>query len=92
MVGDGYEERLGAYLLGERLRADPNVKQRRDDYHRKVDLARKAALTMPKDAVIDALCKRTPAYIRSRLETEDDRFGPGALADRYAHTFWKDQA
>jgi hypothetical protein len=47
---------------------------------------------MPKDAVIDALCKRTPAYIRSRLETEDDRFGPGALADRYAHTFWKDQA
>ena len=91
MFGDGREERLEAYILAERLRSDPNVKRRRDDYNRRVGLAREAALAMPKGDVIDALCKRTPAYIRDLLETEDDRFGMGALAERYARTFWKDQ-
>ena len=91
MFGDGREERLEAGLWALRMESNPEVKKRRDDYNRRVGLAREAALAMPKDAVIDALCNRTPAYIRDLLETEDDRFGIGSLADRYARTFWKDQ-
>jgi len=92
MFGDGFEERWSAYLLEERLRADPRVTQGRNDYNRRVGLARKTALAMSKDDVIEALCKRTPAYIVPLLETEDDRFGKGSLAERYARTFWKDFA
>lgn len=39
------------------------------------------------DAVIARLIENNPAYIRGLLETEDERFGAGALASRYAHTF-----
>lgn len=90
MFGDGREERLAAGVLALRLASDPKVTARRENYNRRVSLARNAAKAMPKDAVIDALCKQTPAYIRDFLETEDDRFGLGALAERYARTFWRE--
>lgn len=90
MFGDGREERLAAFDLECRLRSNPEVTRRREDYHRKVGLARSAANKMARDDVIEALINRTPSYIRSLLETEDERHGSGALSDRYAHTFWKD--
>ena len=90
--GDGREERLAAFDLECRLRADPNVTRRREDYRRRVGLAKAAAEGMTRDEVIAALTSRTPSYIRTLLETEDERFGQGALADRYACTFWKDYA
>ena len=90
MFGDGREERLAAGVLALRLASDPKVTARRENYNRRVCLARNAAKAMPKDAVIDALCKQTPAYIRELLETEDGRFGSGALAERYARTFWRE--
>jgi hypothetical protein len=89
-LGNGAEERLAAFDLECRLRSEPEVTRRREDYHRKVGLARSAANKMTRDEVVAALMGRTPSYIRALLETEDERFGSGALADRYAHTFWKD--
>lgn len=82
--------RLDAFALECRLRADPDVTRRREEYHRRVGLAKAATEEMTRDKVITALVARTPAYSRSLLETEDERFGQGALAERYARTFWKE--
>lgn len=86
--GDGREERLAAFDEEMRLRRDPRVTRRREEYWRKVAAKKAEGVAMGKDAMIARLIERTPAYIRDLLETEDDRFGAGALAGRYAHTFW----
>jgi hypothetical protein len=87
--GDGREERLDALMLEIELRADPAVKKRRDAYEAAVSGARAEAKAMGNAAAIEKLIEGNPAYIRSLLETEDERFGPGSLAERYARTFWK---
>lgn len=90
--GDGREERMAAFDLEIRLRNNPEVTRRREDYNRRVAAAKAEAATIGKDAVIDRLIARTPAYIRALLETEDERFGAGALNDRYGRTFWSTSA
>jgi hypothetical protein len=85
---DGREERLDALLLERRLASNPNATARHKEYQKKVAAARDKALSMSKQDVIEALCVHNPAYIRTLLETEDARFGNGALAERYACTFW----
>ena len=89
MFGDGREERMDALDLELRLRTDPEVTRRREDYYRRVGLAKAEAIRIGNKAVIDALVADCPAYIRSLLESEDERFCAGALAERYARTFWK---
>jgi hypothetical protein len=88
MFGDGKEERLEAFLLETRLRANPEVAKRREDYHARVESSRRKARCMSKEDLISALVEHNPAYIRDLLETEDERFGIGSLADRYARIFW----
>lgn len=89
LFGDGRDERLDAAILAIRLAADPRVTARRMAYQAAVGRAREEAKSMSKDAVIAALIADMPAYIRELLETEDDRYGEGSLAERYARTFWK---
>ena len=86
--GDGREERIDAFLLETRLMSNPEVRRRKADYERRVAEARAEARAMGKQAIIDKLIARTPAYIRDLLETEDERFGDGALVERYARTFF----
>jgi hypothetical protein len=86
--GDGREERLDATLLSFRLAANPEVTRRREAYHRMVALARAEAESIGKDAVIERLISRLPAYKRELLESRDERLGSGALAEIYARTFW----
>jgi hypothetical protein len=88
MFGDGREERMDAILLEFRLRRDPRVTARRKEYERRVAEARDKARGMSQLEIIDALCAKTPGYIRELLETEDERFGAGSLAERYARTFY----
>ncbi|WP_316176225.1 hypothetical protein [Bradyrhizobium sp. SZCCHNRI1073] len=88
MFGDGREERMDALLLELRLAANPAVTAGRNEYHRKVEAARIKARSMSQPEIINALCANNPAYIRSFLETEDERFGAGALVERYARTFY----
>lgn len=87
--GDGREERMDAFDLEMRLRRNPEVTRRREEYYRRVEEARNEARSMGKSAVIDRLISNNPAYIRELLESEDDRFGAGALFDRYARTFYR---
>lgn len=87
--GDGREERLDALVLENRLRQDPRVTQRREAYFRRVQAAKAHGEEIGQQQMIRELCDKTPGYIVSMLETEDERFGPGALADRYARTFYK---
>ncbi|AKF13327.1 hypothetical protein PHIN3_62 [Sinorhizobium phage phiN3] len=89
--GDGREERLAAFDLEMRLRRDPNVTRRREAYNAKVQDAREEANRLGSAEVIERLMAHTPGYIRSLLETEDDRFGDGALFERYARTFWNER-
>lgn len=84
---DGREERMAAFDLEMMLRRNPEVTSRREYYYRRVEAARAEAATLGKDEVIDRLIAKTPSYIRALLETEDERFGAGALNDRYARTF-----
>jgi hypothetical protein len=86
--GDGREERMAAFDEEMRLRRDPEVMRRREEYRRKVAAKKAEGGYMGRDAMIARLIEHNPAYIRSLLETEDDRFGAGALAGRYARTFW----
>lgn len=88
--GDGREERLAAFDLEMRLRRDPNVTRRREEYYAKVQSAREEAIRLGSAEVIKRLIAHNPGYIRSLLETEDDRFGNGSLFERYARTFWHD--
>lgn len=88
MFGDGREERLAALDMELRLRRNPEVTKRREKFWQDVAAAKKEAERIGKDAVISRLIENNPAYIRDLLETEDERFGEGALASRYAHTFW----
>lgn len=94
---DGYREAL-AFALDALEPANttfssdddaPEVTRRREDYYRRVASARAEAKEMGIERVIDRLIEHNPAYIRSLLETEDERFGEGALFDRYARTFCK---
>jgi hypothetical protein len=89
--GDGREERQAAALEALRLMGNPEVRRRNQEYLRKVKAAKEKGVSMGKAAMIDRLIAETPTYIRELLETEDDRFGEGALASRYAYTFWKEQ-
>ncbi len=89
--GDGTEERLDAALVALRLMGNPEIRRRKREYERKIRAAKAEGIIIGKAAMIDRLIPETPAYIRELLETEDDRFGEGALASRYAHTFWKEQ-
>jgi hypothetical protein len=86
--GDGRDERMDALNLEMRLRGNPKVTARRKAYDASVGGARKKAASMTKAEIIDALCNSNSGYIRSMLETEDDRFGSGSLIERYARTFW----
>lgn len=83
---------MAAFDLEIRLRRNPEVTRRREDYYRQVEAARAEAATLSKEEVIDRLVAKTPAYIRALLETEDERFGAGALNDRYGMTFWSTTA
>lgn len=84
--GDGREERLAAMpIVIEGTK--PKWVARRKDYWARRKAARDEGAAMGKEAMIDALITHNPAYIRSMLETEDERFGDGALADRYGGTF-----
>lgn len=87
--GDGRDERLDAFALECRLRRDPEVTRRREDYFRRVQAAKDYGQGIGQQQMIHELCEANPAYIVSLLETEDQRHGSGALADRYAHTFYK---
>ncbi|AGR47695.1 hypothetical protein PHIM7_46 [Sinorhizobium phage phiM7] len=89
--GDGREERLAAFELEMRLRRDPNVTRRREAYYAKVQAAREEANRLGSAEVIERLMAHNRGYIRSLLETEDDRFGAGSLFDRYARTFWNER-
>lgn len=86
--GDGREERMAAFDLELKLRRDPKVTKRREEYWRAIKAAKEYAISLGKDAVIEILMEHNPAYIRHLLETEDERFGSGSIADRYAHTFY----
>lgn len=86
--GDGREERLAAFDLEQRLKKDPEVTRRREAYHAAVKRANDHARSLGNPACIEALIEHNPAYIRDLLETEDSRFGSGAIADRYARTFY----
>ncbi len=88
IFGDGREERLAAFTEEMRLRKNPKVMQRLREYNTNVSKARAEAEALGTAAVIDRLIEHNPAYIRSLLETEDDRFGEGALFERYARTFY----
>lgn len=83
--GDGREERMDAALLALRLRRDPRVTARREAYNAAVTVAYDEARGMGKAACIDALIAHMPAYIRHRLEADDD----AEVFERYARTFWK---
>lgn len=89
--GDGREERMDAFLLEMRLRANPEVTRRREAYQRRVKMAHDEARRIGKEAVIDRLMADHPSYIRELLETEDERLGDGSLARRYAQTFQQEQ-
>jgi len=89
--GDGREERMAAFFLEMRLRSNPEVTRRREEYWRKVYAKKAEGIAMGNAAMIDRLIAHNPAYIRDLLGTEDDRFGPGALASRYAHTFYNEK-
>lgn len=86
--GDGREARMAAFDLELKLRRDPKVTKRREEYWAAVRAAKDHALSLGNAAVIEILMEDNPAYIRSLLETEDERFGAGSIADRYAHTFY----
>lgn len=88
MFGDGREERMAAFDLEMKLRSNPEVTKRREEYYLRVELCRQEAERIGKTAVIERLVSNNPSYIRHLLETEDDRFGVGALNDRYAQTFY----
>lgn len=84
--GDGREERAAAMhieIAGRR----PEVAARRKAYWERRQKATDEGKALGKSAMIDALIERNPAYIRDLLETEDDRFGEGALAARYGVVF-----
>lgn len=76
--------------LENRLRVDAGWRYRNENYRAAVEKARSHAVEMGNEKVIDLLIADMPSYIRELLETEDERFGSGSLASRYAHTFWKD--
>lgn len=78
--------------LQNALRGDPERRKRNELYYSSVANARAAAATMTAQELIDRLIADMPSYIRELLETEDERFGKGALAERYARTFYKDYA
>lgn len=80
---------MAAFDLEMKLRSNHEVTRRREDYYRRVASARAEAEDIGTERVIDRLIAHNPAYIRALLETEDDRFGKGALFDRYARTFCK---
>lgn len=84
--GDGREERQAAMNI-EIEGMKPKWVARRKDYWARRKSARDEGAAKGKDAMIVALIAHNPAYIRSLLETEDDRFGAGSLADRYGGTF-----
>lgn len=83
------DDRLALFDLEMRLSRNPELTKRREDYNRRVEDCRREARGMGKQAIIDKLIASNPAYIRSLLETEDERFGEGALVERYARTFFE---
>lgn len=87
--GDGREERMAALDLELKLRMNPEVTRRREAYWASVKRAKEYASSLDKVVLVALLIEHNPAYIRDLLETEDERFGPGSLADRYAHTFYE---
>ncbi len=87
--GDGREERMDALLLGMKLAGNPAVTRRRNEYNAAVKACKDHALAIGNEAAINELIEHNPAYIRDLLESEDERFGKGAVADRYARTFYK---
>lgn len=87
--GDGREERIAAFDIELRLRNNPEVQRRNAIYEASLKAALEHAKTLSQDEIVDTLLAHNPAYIRNLLETEDDRFGAGALARRYAATFRK---
>lgn len=87
--GDGREERMAALTEELRLRSNPEVIKRKFAYEARVDAARTEARGLGTAEVINRLIAHNPAYIRGLLETEDARFGEGALFERYARTFYK---
>jgi len=72
------------------LRRNPQLRRRNEQYNEAVRRAKKAAAKMELWEVINALKANCPSYITELLLTEDQRFGMGSLAERYARTFWKD--
>jgi hypothetical protein len=88
--GDGREERMAAFDLEMRLRRNPEVMRRREEYFRKLAAKKAEGIALGRDAMIARLMAKTPGYIRELLETEEERFGASALADRYAATFYNE--
>lgn len=90
--GDGREERLDAEMFALRLARSPKARLRKEQYDLAVSAARYYAKSIGNDACISELIKHNPAYIKSLLDSEDDRFGAGSIAVRYAQTFWPEFA
>ncbi len=85
------DETIDGLVFGMQLASSPALKARRKEYERKVEASRTKARAMSKAEIIDALCAQTPSYIRSLLETEDERLGADSLVERYARTFYDAQ-
>lgn len=87
MFGDGREERLDALSLELQLKRSKHVRLRQQRYSERVARAREEAVALGDDEVIRRLIAHNPAYVRSLLETENERHGAGSLQERYARTF-----
>lgn len=81
---------MDALALELRLRRSPEVRRRKEEYEAAVRRARDHARTLTQTQIIERLIEHNPAYLRDLLETEDERFGAGALAGRYARTFYRE--
>lgn len=82
------DETRDGLLFEMRLASNLKVTARCEEYNRKVEACRAKARDMTKEQIIGALVAHNPAYIRSLLETEDQRFGSGPLVERYARNFY----
>lgn len=82
------DETIDGILFGLRL-ARKQPRQSTIEYNAAVKEAKQHALSMSQNDLVAILKANCPSYIEELLYTEDERFGSGSLAERYARTFWK---
>lgn len=81
--GDGREERMFAFALEMKLRANPQVMARRTAYYARVRAARAFARTKSKAFLITILKWHCPAYLEHILMADSEE----GIQDRFAYTF-----